>query len=47
MWRGGNVAVLKAVLDADVERNTLLEEERELRKRLEARGEGEEGGSAN
>ena len=33
---GGNMSVLRAVMEADVERNTLMEEERVLLKRLEA-----------
>jgi len=32
---GGDISVLKAVMEADVERNTLLEEEKELVKKLE------------
>ncbi|KAL7552334.1 hypothetical protein ACHAWF_015561 [Thalassiosira exigua] len=36
---GGDISVLKAVMDADVERNQLIEEEKELLHRLE----GEEG----
>mmetsp|Transcript_5236 Transcript_5236/g.11489 ORF Transcript_5236/g.11489 Transcript_5236/m.11489 type:complete len:794 (-) Transcript_5236:362-2743(-) len=35
---GGSVSVLQAVMDADVERNTLMEEEKELLKRLEKEG---------
>ncbi|KAL7469118.1 hypothetical protein ACHAXS_009364 [Conticribra weissflogii] len=35
---GGSVSVLQAVMDADVERNTLMEEEKELLKRLEGEG---------
>ena len=32
---GGDISVLKAVMDADVERNTLMEEEKKLITRLE------------
>jgi ATP-binding cassette subfamily F protein 3 len=35
---GGDISVIKAVMDADVERNTLLEEEKELVLRLEGEG---------
>lgn len=35
---GGDISVLKAVMDADVERNTLLEEEKTLITRLEGEG---------
>ncbi len=35
---GGDISVLQAVMDADVERNTLIEEEKELLKRLEEEG---------
>ena len=44
---GGEVSVLQAVLEADVERNSLIEEEKVLMKRLEAADDGgEEGESA-
>jgi ATP-binding cassette subfamily F protein 3 len=35
---GGDISVLQAVIDADVERNTLIEEEKNLLKRLEGDG---------
>lgn len=38
---GGDISVLQAVMEADVERNTLLEEEKELVKKLE----GDNGGT--
>ena len=41
---GGDISVLRAVMEADVERNTLLAEEKELLKRLEA-SEGQENGT--
>jgi ATP-binding cassette subfamily F protein 3 len=40
---GGDVSVLNAVLEADVERNTLMEEEKVLLKRLEGAGGGKVG----
>ena len=45
---GGDITVLKAVMDADVERNKLIEEEKELLQRLEGEEgakDGEGGGS--
>ena len=35
---GGELSVIRAVMDADVERNTLIEEEKELLQRLEGEG---------
>ena len=40
---GGDISVLKAVMDADVERNTLIEEEKKLLQRLEGDGVKTEG----
>ncbi|EJK76929.1 hypothetical protein THAOC_01278 [Thalassiosira oceanica] len=42
---GGDISVLRAVMDADVERNTLIAEERELLGRLE--GGGDAGGDGD
>eukprot|EP00581_Thalassiosira_minuscula_P015132 CAMPEP_0183714128 /NCGR_PEP_ID=MMETSP0737-20130205/8777_1 /TAXON_ID=385413 /ORGANISM="Thalassiosira miniscula, Strain CCMP1093" /LENGTH=806 /DNA_ID=CAMNT_0025943033 /DNA_START=27 /DNA_END=2447 /DNA_ORIENTATION=+ len=39
---GGDISVLRAVMDADIERNTLIEEEKELLARLEKEGPGAE-----
>ena len=41
---GGDISVLRAVMEADVERNALLAEEKELLKRLEA-SEGQDNGT--
>ena len=35
---GGDISVTQAVLDADIERNTLIQEEKELLQRLEGEG---------
>lgn len=35
---GGEITVIKAVMDADIERNTLIEEEKDLLQRLEGEG---------
>eukprot|EP00571_Detonula_confervacea_P014441 CAMPEP_0172306260 /NCGR_PEP_ID=MMETSP1058-20130122/7364_1 /TAXON_ID=83371 /ORGANISM="Detonula confervacea, Strain CCMP 353" /LENGTH=797 /DNA_ID=CAMNT_0013018085 /DNA_START=111 /DNA_END=2504 /DNA_ORIENTATION=- len=40
---GGDISVIKAVMDADVERNTLIEEEKKLLQRLEGEGVKSEG----
>lgn len=42
---GGDISVIKAVMDADVERNTLIDEETKLLQRLEGEGVKTEGGS--
>lgn len=43
---GGDISVLQAVMDADVERNTLIEEERKLLVRLEGDGVGKKDSGA-